>query len=454
MPPAHHRYCMKCGSRLSRETKASMCAPCRQVSGIGSDQAPDLGAHFWYTDQMRDAFASRDMGTVVRTYRYHPAHGHKALPQEMVSRWLSVTQSQLSRIESGRNHVDTLDKLIHYARTLKMPADLLWFSFPDDNDGEPRRGSGGVLALPDGPLVSATSVNTDSALANSLLDTLDLYVKTDNLAGPQSLLSIAPEQLRFVEDLLESARGRDRAQLLVVAGRYAEFAGWIYQDSGSLNSAMQMSSIALDFAEEAEDNRLVSYVLMRRSNVATDAKRPGLALKLADAALARAQDLAQRYRAVALRQRAHAFAQLDDMEGCARALDLAHELAQDSSDTEGDLAHYCTPEYVEMEAANCWVELERPEQAISTLQKSLSEWKPEFRRDLGLALARLAVAHASVDEVDNALIVADRSFDIAKETKSHRIADQLTKIPGRVTEQGAEEEASKFRQRLRHLLKS
>jgi hypothetical protein len=100
-----------------------MCAPCRQLSGIGSDHAPDLGADFWYTDQMRDAFASRDMGIVVRAYRYHPAHGHKALPQEIVSRWLgTVTQSQLSRIESGRNRVDTLDKLITLC-TLTKDAD-------------------------------------------------------------------------------------------------------------------------------------------------------------------------------------------------------------------------------------------------------------------------------------------------------------------------------------------
>ena len=56
------RYCMRCSSRLTRDSRASMCAPCRQLSGIGSDHAPDLGADFWYTDQMRDAFASVTWG--------------------------------------------------------------------------------------------------------------------------------------------------------------------------------------------------------------------------------------------------------------------------------------------------------------------------------------------------------------------------------------------------------
>ena len=444
------RYCMRCGSRLTRDSRASMCAPCRQLSGIGSDHAPDLGTDFWYTDRMRDAFASRDMGTVVRAYRYHPAHGHKALPQETVSRWLgTVTQSQLSRIESGRNRVDTLDKLIHYARSLKMPTDLLWFALPEEKEA-PKR-SGDVFALPDGPLVAATSSHTESALADSLLATLDLYSGMDNLAGPQPLVNIAPQQLRFVDDLLSNARGRDRKQLLRVGARYAEFAGWIYQDTGALSSAMQMSSIALDFAQEADDEMLISYILMRRSNIATDAKRPELALRLANAALDKAADLPPRYCAVALRQRAHAYAQLDKSGECSSTLELAHKFAERSVDSENDLAQYCTPEYVEMEAAHCWIELQRADKAIGTLQHSLEGWKPEFRRDLGLCLARLAVAHASSGQIENALIVADRALEIARETRSFRTADQLARIPGILIERGAGDEARRFDRSIRSL---
>jgi tetratricopeptide (TPR) repeat protein len=444
------RYCMRCGSRLTRDSRASMCAPCRQLSGIGSDHAPEFGADFWYTDQMRDACTSRDMGAVVRAYRYHPAHGHKPLPQEIVSRWLDITQSQLSRIESGRNRVDTLDKLIHYACALKMPTDLLWFELPDERQN-PRKRSGDVFALPDGPVVAATSGHTESALADSLLGTLDQYYSMDNLAGPKSLVSIAPQQLKFVEDLLSKARDKDRKQLLYVGARYAEFAGWVYQDTGALNSAMQMSSMALDFAQEMGDDTLTSYILMRRSNIATDAKRPELALKLVDAALSKATDLPPRYRAVALRQRAHAFAQLDQLDDCARTLELAFACAARSADSENDLAQYCTPEYIEMEAAHCWIELGRAEKAIGTLQHSLERWKPEYRRDLGLCLARLAVAHASSGQIENAIIVADRSLEIARDTKSFRIEDQLSRLPPILMGQGAEDKARRFDRSIRSL---
>lgn len=446
------RYCMRCGSRLARESRASICAPCRQANGIGSDHAPEFGADFWNTDQMRDAFAARDMGAVLRAYRYHPAHGHRALPQETVSRWLgTVTQSQLSRIESGRNKVDALDKLVHYAQALKMPPELLWFTLPEVSE-MPAQRSSDVFALPDGPVVAATSMRTDSALADMLLRTLDQYSSTDNLAGPQSVLDLMPLQLRYVETLLADATGRDRRQLLYVGARYAEFAGWAYQDTGQLDSAMQMSSVALDYAHEAGDETLASYVFMRRSNVATDARRSDLALRLADAALERGSRRPAGYRAVALRQRAHALAQLGDAKRCGEAIDEAHTLAEQRvADSDLDLTQYCTPEYIEMEAAHCWVELGQANEAISTLQDSLARWKPEYRRDLGLCLARLALAHATDGQVDNALIVADRAVRIAHETKSSRTEDQLAKIPGMLSIAGADEQARRFERQVRSL---
>ncbi|MBK1784451.1 helix-turn-helix domain-containing protein [Prauserella cavernicola] len=401
---------------------------------------------------MRDAFATRDMGAVLRAYRYHPAHGHRALPQETVSRWLgTVTQSQLSRIESGRNKVDALDKLVHFAQALKMPPELLWFSLPETAD-VPAQRSTDVFALPDGPVVAATSMHTDSALADMLLRTLDQYSSTDNLVGPQSVLDLMPLQLRYVETLLADASGKDRQQLLYVGARYAEFAGWAYQDTGQLDSAMQMSSVALDYAQEASDDTLASYVLMRRSNIATDAKRSDLALRLADSALEQASQLPPGYRAVALRQRAHALAQLGEAKLCADAIDQAHVFAERRvADSEVDLTGYCTPEYIEMEAAHCWVELGQANEAINTLQDSLVRWKPEFRRDLGLCLARLAVAHATDGQVDNALIVADRALGIARETKSSRTEDQLAKIPGILAAIGADEQARRLERQVRSL---
>lgn len=442
------RYCMRCGGRLARDSRASLCAPCRQVSGIGTDRAPDYGSDFWYTDQMRDAFETRDMGTVVRMYRYHPAHGHKPLPQETVSRWLgTVGQSQLSRIESGRNKVDTYDKMVHFAQALKMPADLLWFALPNAAT-DPISRVDTILALPDGPLVPAASVNLGSAMADNLLKVLDNYTATDNLAGPHSLVNVVPQQLRFIETIIEGARGKDRAQLLYVGARYAEFAGWIYQDTGALDTAMQLSNTAFDFAQEAGDETLGAYVLMRKSNIATDAGRSDLGLRLINTVLAGTEKASPRLRAVMLRQQAHAQLLSGDVESCARTLETAFKLAAHSPDSETDLANYCTPEYVEMEAAHCWVQLGRADDAISTLQRGLADWQPEYRRDLGLCLARLSVAHASKAQAEHAVFVAERALSIAHETHSYRVSSQLARVPGILDSVGADDQARFMRGRI------
>lgn len=449
---APERYCMRCQARLSRDSRASLCAPCRQLSGIGSDRAPEFGREFWNTDQLRDAFAAQDMGAVVRAYRYHPAHGRKPLSQETVSRWLSsvpqsqysVTQSQLSRIESGQNRVDTFEKQMHYARALKMPAELLWFKLPEHAVEPPRHSDGAVFALPGGPVVAAAGVRTGSALADTLLLTLGNYSTTDNLVGSRSLVNIVPQQLQFIDGQATKARGKDKKRLQYVGARYAEFAGWVYQETGALGSAMQVSSAALDYAQEIGDEALCAYILMRRSNIATDAARPELALKLSNAALDNQSRLSSRQTAVVLRQRAQCYARLGDEHECARALDAALRYAERGVDSEEDLAYYCTPEYVHMEAAQCWVELGRPGEAIEPLQQGLVRWPAQYRRDLGLCLARLAVAYAGDSQVEHAVTVADRALVIARETGSFRTHTQLARIPGLLTEHGADDAARRL----------
>ncbi|MGH8896717.1 MAG: hypothetical protein ACRDZ4_06750 [Egibacteraceae bacterium] len=127
-----------------------------------------------------------------------------------------------------------------------------------------------------------------------------------------------------------------------------------------------------------------------------------------------------------LRQQAHAFALQREPAACARCLGMALDCALRDDDWE--LVSYCTPGYIEMEAANCWVELGKPRWAIDTLQRGLSSWQPEFRRDLGLGLARLGVAYACAGELDSAWAFAQCSLGIATETRSARITRQLTRV--------------------------
>jgi tetratricopeptide (TPR) repeat protein len=215
---------------------------------------------------------------------------------------------------------------------------------------------------------------------------------------------------------------------------------------------MRWSNTALDLAEEAGDAHLVSYIRMRKSNIASDARKPGLAVAFARAALRNPGALTPRLRAVALRQEAHGHALAGDYDGCARAIDHAFQHAMDASDDEADIARYCTPSYIEMEAAHCWIELGKPAKAITTLQQGLADWQPDFRRDLGLCLARLAVAHAGSDQPEEALTVAGHALAIAADTRSHRTARQLHRASELLTA-GAPDHAQHLRHALRTTLR-
>jgi hypothetical protein len=92
------------------------------------------------------------------------------------------------------------------------------------------------------------------------------------------------------------------------------------------------------------------------------------------------------------------------------------------------LAGYCTPAYVEMEAADCWLLLGQPHRAVPILEAALPGWPLEQRRDRGLHLARLASAYAACDDVDRAREVAFEAAAMAEQTGSARVTDELARL--------------------------
>jgi transcriptional regulator with XRE-family HTH domain len=96
---------------------------------------------------MRDALARRHMGLVVRAFRTHPGHGRNPISQQTAAGWAAITQAQLSRIENGAPILH-LDRLVQWAKTLRIPAEYLWFSLPNG----------------DGPQAEADNVNRSEFL--------------------------------------------------------------------------------------------------------------------------------------------------------------------------------------------------------------------------------------------------------------------------------------------------
>ena len=254
---------------------------------------------------------------------------------------------------------------------------------------------------------------------------LDVHVRADAQAGPRFLLPGVNAHLLLAEQLCRTARGADREPVLTMAVRFTEFCGWLCQDLGHTDLAANWTSRALEYAQELGDPRLTAYVLMRKSNIATDADSPGHGLGLANAALRATRSLTPRIHAVALRQRANAHALLGDRADCERAVNDALEHAA-NGDPADPLAGYCTPAYVEMEAAACWDRLGNAGAAIEVFEDSLASWPADAQiRDRGLCLARLAAASAACGDSPRAWRAAGQALPIAASTGSARIRRQL-----------------------------
>lgn len=280
----------------------------------------------------------------------------------------------------------------------------------------------------------------DPGFPASLLVLLAHYGRTDNMLGPRPLLAAVAAQLTLIERLWRVAQRSVRPELLAVGACYAEFAGWLHQDAGDPHAGERWSLRALELAHAAESNVLVSYVLMRQSNQASGAGDGPRALGLANAALTAAPAGYGRLRALALRQRARGHALTGDAVECERALDAArHEASLPATQPDAAIqpfTEYCTPAYVEMEAADCWMVLGQPARAVTIFEAGLSSWPANYRRDRGVHLARLASAHAACGELDAAQAVAVEAASVTSETVSARAMRELHSVVTQLSDSG------------------
>lgn len=74
-------------------------------------------------------------------------------------------------------------------------------------------------------------------LTELLADQWHVLVRTDNLLGPRHALGTVHTHLGVIEALLRAVRLPARQRVLRLAGRYAESAAWLHEDSGDLAAA-------------------------------------------------------------------------------------------------------------------------------------------------------------------------------------------------------------------------
>jgi tetratricopeptide (TPR) repeat protein len=279
--------------------------------------------------------------------------------------------------------------------------------------------------------LASLSADQLGELISLLEDQWHALVRTDNLLGPRHALSGVRGQLGVIEALLRTARPPARHQVLQLAARYAESAAWLHEDSGDLTGSRYWTGRSMEWALEAGDRLMMSWVLYRRGEHAAADGDPAAVVGLAAAARREGGDLPDPMLAAIFQQEAHAHA-LDGAEAsCLAALDRAQERAaspDDPGDASGGHGSFCTAAYVDMQRGRCWLRLGRPAKASDALDSAVRALPAVYRRDRGVALSALAAALAALREPGEAAAVAVQALEVARDAGSERIVSMVIPV--------------------------
>jgi tetratricopeptide (TPR) repeat protein len=262
-----------------------LCSKChRELRDQLRTPPAHLRNEFFETPEFLAAFESQHIGKVFKVFRNHPhflrLYG-KALNQEVLGRWLGLTQAQVSKLENGRPERN-LDNLINYARALHLPEHLLWFKFPGRKLRMPQsRQTAQVVTAPNGLIVSQppdellvanTGMDTlellrrvrSSAINAATIDALDITVKQlccdYSHADPAALVKQGQQWLNNMIGLLDKRLTLSQhREILNNAGMLALLVGCLEYDLGDSRTAEATRRMALELGRESGDPGIVGW---------------------------------------------------------------------------------------------------------------------------------------------------------------------------------------------------
>ncbi|MEV7305429.1 helix-turn-helix transcriptional regulator [Streptomyces microflavus] len=85
--------------------------------------------------------------------------------------------------------------------------------------------------------------------------------------APAAMLPVLRSQASTVTTLASRATGSSRTGLLITASRFAEYIGWMAQESGDEAAALHATAEAVELARAGGDTDLADYALVRRALV-------------------------------------------------------------------------------------------------------------------------------------------------------------------------------------------
>jgi transcriptional regulator with XRE-family HTH domain len=127
------KRCDPCGTQLSKFTTEPVCPTCHATANRAASVVPTRrlvpAIWMWSSGEAVAALATRDLATILRTYRRF-----NRFSQQQLANLLGYDKTYVSMIETGRRSINDIGTRRHIARTLGLPAHVFGVTDGDDAD--------------------------------------------------------------------------------------------------------------------------------------------------------------------------------------------------------------------------------------------------------------------------------------------------------------------------------
>jgi Helix-turn-helix domain len=263
-----------------------------------------------------------------------------------------------------------------------------------------------------GPRVAAAA--RQDATLPAFRSMFDHYRQLGQVMSPGVVLPPLVAQTHAVRACATAARGPARGPLFALAGRYAEYTGWMAQEAGDTRASEWWTGLAVELAASGGDGTMAAYAQVRRALVALYRDDAVQTIELARRAEAD-RGVPARIRGLAAQRQAQGYALAGQEAQCGRALDRAAELlAASAPSSEPIVGSVTVPDPVGVATGWCMYDLGRVRRSAEILSAELARIPPAAHRSQARYGARLALALADDGELDQACLVTHQALEHAE----------------------------------------
>ncbi|MGH3870437.1 MAG: helix-turn-helix domain-containing protein [Pseudonocardiaceae bacterium] len=241
-----------------------------------------------------------------------------------------------------------------------------------------------------------------AASLDGLRALFDQFRRLGQTTSPAVVLPALIAQTQMVQGIAARSDARRQGPVLTLAARYAEYAGWMCQETGNDEAALWWTDRAVQLAAAGGDHDLASYALVRRALMALYRNDAAETIELSRGA--QRGTVAPRIRGLAALHEAQGHALAGAHDACLRCLDSARELlALAPADPAAPVLGSATlTDPASMITGWCLHDLGRPGQAAEVLDREIARLPPDALRTRTRYGVRRALAHATDGEVEHA----------------------------------------------------